>query len=75
MNPFAAPGSRSRDWTTRLVTLCALLLGLGTCSSHSGPRALVDMLPPDNQVSPWVQAGVSRITDERFTNLILDRGT
>jgi hypothetical protein len=40
------------------------------------------MLPPDNQVSPWVQAGVSRITDETaFYNRIdgaapkyIDRG-
>ena len=73
MNPFAAPGSRSRDWTTRLVTLCALLLGLGTCSSRSGlpadsdvsPRSLVDMLPADSDVSPWTRAGdVQLVTDE-----------
>ena len=82
MNPFAAPVYRGQGWRTRWAALCALLLGLGTCSSHSGPRSLVDMLPPDNQVSPWVQAGVSRITDETaFYNRIdgaapkyIDRG-
>ena len=50
---------------TRWAALCALLLGLGTCSSHSGPRSLVDMLPPDNKVSPWTRAGDAQlITDQ-----------